>query len=266
MPIECAIPIRPVSGELFAETDRTVMQCAYAAHNHFGRLCDERVYENDVAARLRAEGLRDVFTQVPLTVTVGTFHKTYRLDLVVDQTVFELKALDAFAPAHEAQGLHYAALLGLDRVKLLNFGARSVQGRLLGTPFARIDRCNVTVERRRWKAVSASCERLTGHAEACLWEWGGFLEASLYQEALIWFCGGESACVRRLPVVRDSLSLGHHRVPLYDEGCGFVVTALGQNLAAHERELRRLLSNLPLRAWQWVNIHHQQMQLLTLTK
>ena len=256
----------PVSDEHFAETDRAVMRCAYAAQNHFGRLCEERVYENDVAARLRAEGLREVFTQVPLTVSLGAFRKTYRLDLVVQQTLFEVKAADAFAPPHEAQGLHYAALLGLDRVKLLNFGAPSVQGRLLGTPFARIDRHSVTTERQRWKAVSANCGPLAGHAEACLREWGGFLEASLYHEALVWFAGGEGVCIRRLPVVRDGLGLGHHRVALHADDCGFIVTTLGQNLVAHERELRRLLAALPLRAWQWVNIHHQQMQLVTLEK
>ena len=111
MPIECEIPIRPVSAESFDATDQLVMRCAYAAQNHFGRLCEERVYENDVAARLRAEGLREVFTQVPLTVSLGPFRKTHRLDLVVNQVVYELKALDGFVPVHIAQGLHYAALL-----------------------------------------------------------------------------------------------------------------------------------------------------------
>lgn len=266
MPIDCDIPIQPVRDASFAETDRLVMKCAYAAQNHFGRLCEERVYENDIAARLRAEGLRDVFTQVGLSVSLGTFRKLHRLDLVVNQSVFEVKAVETFALVHEAQGLHYAALLGIDRIKLLNFGAPSVQGRLLRTPFAGIVRGNVSVERSRWTAVSANCERLAGHAEACLRDWGGFLEVSLYHDALVAFAGGESVCLTRLPVTRDGLSVGQHRLPLHAQDCGFVVTALGQNLSAHEKELRRLLASLPLRALQWVNIHHQQMLLVTLTK
>ena len=48
--------------------------------------------------------------------------------------------------------------------------------------------------------------------------------------------------------------------------CAFAVTALGQHAAAHEKELRRLLAALPLRALQWVNVFHQQMDLVTLTK
>ena len=266
MPIACDIPIRPVSDASFADTDHLLMKCAYAAQNHFGRLCEEKVYENDVAARLRAEGLREVFTQVALHVSIGTFRKSYRLDLVVRESVAEFKALEAFVPAHEAQGLHYAALLGIDRIKLLNFGAPSVQGRLLATPFARIDRRDVSVDRTRWEAVSANCERLAGHAEACLRDWGGFLEVGLYHEALVEFAGGESACLTRLPVTRDRLNLGQHRLPLHAPDCGFIVTALGQGLGAHERELRRLLAGLPLRALQWVNIHHRQMQLVTLTR
>ncbi len=266
MPIECEIPIRPVSDARFAETDRLVMQCAYAAQNHFGRLHEERVYENDVAARLRAAGLRDVFTQVPLTVSLGAFRKTFRLDLVVNQTVFELKAVDAFVPLHDAQVLQYAALLRLERIKLLNFGAPSVQGRLLGAPFARTDRRAVIVERTRWQAVSANCAALADHAEACLREWGGFLEASLYHEALMWFAGGEAVCTRRLSVVRDGVELGHHATQLHAPDCAFVVTALGQHVAAHEKELRRLLAALPLRALQWVNIFHQQMDLVTLKR
>ena len=266
MPIECEIPIRPVSAESFDATDQLVMRCAYAAQNHFGRLCEERVYENDVAARLRAKGLREVFTQVPLTVSLAAFRKTHRLDLVVNQVVYELKALDGFVPAHIAQGLHYAALLGLDRVKLLNFGAPSVQGKLLGSPFATIDRHAVTVERSRWQAVSPNCAPLAGHAEACLRDWGGFLEASLYNEALVCHAGGEAHCVRRLTVTRNGMELGHHGAQMHANDCGFIVTALGQHHAAHEKELRRLLASLPLRAWQWVNIFHQQMQLVTLTR
>jgi len=53
---------------------------------------------------------------------------------------------------------------------------------------------------------------------------------------------------------------------MHAEDCGFVVTALGPNHGAHERELRRLLTGLPLRALQWVNIHHREMQLVTVTR
>ncbi len=104
------------------------MACSYASQNALGRLCDERVYENDVAARLKEHGLKDVHTQVPVTVTQAQFSKTYRLDLVVSGMVYELKAVAGWAPEHDTQAIHYAALLGIDRVKLLNFRPAKVDG------------------------------------------------------------------------------------------------------------------------------------------
>ena len=54
MPIQCSLTIPPLSDAAFAEIDHAVMACAYASQNSLGRLYDERVYENDMAARLRA--------------------------------------------------------------------------------------------------------------------------------------------------------------------------------------------------------------------
>ncbi len=265
MPIEAGASIKPVSDTAFAETDRLVMACAYASQNNLGRLCEERVYENDVAARLQAEGVTDVLTQVPVTVSLHGFRKTYRLDLVVNGVVYELKAADALAPAHEAQALHYAALLDIDRIKLLNVGSPSVQGRLLRTPFASIDRRAVIIDRTRWQPLTEQCANLADRAEVCLRGWGGFLAPQLIEEALIFFHGGEPDCTRRLPVTQNGLHLGHHPVNLHADEMAFMVTALGEGTAAHETQLVRLLKVRPLRGWQWINIHHTEMRLVTIT-
>ena len=76
MPIHPSLHLHSVSDTEFAVIDKAVMDCAYAAHNKFGRLFDERVYENDVAARLRSLGF-EVHTQVPFVVEYGSFRKTY---------------------------------------------------------------------------------------------------------------------------------------------------------------------------------------------
>src|SRR5262245_45619187 len=100
MPIRCPMTIRPVSDVAFDEIDRVVMGCSFASQNTLGRLCDERVYINDLAARLRAEGYTDLHTRLPLTVTHEGFSKIYRLDLVVNQMVYELKAVAGLSPEH----------------------------------------------------------------------------------------------------------------------------------------------------------------------
>ena len=79
MPITPSLHLESITDEQFAEIDKAVMRGAYAVHNKFGRLFDERVYENDLASRLRAEGF-DVHTQVPVSVTHGSFQKTYFLE------------------------------------------------------------------------------------------------------------------------------------------------------------------------------------------
>lgn len=68
MPITPSLHLEPVSDDEFAIIDKAVMRCAYAVHNKFGRLYDERIYENDLAARLRAEGF-DVYTQGPVNLS-----------------------------------------------------------------------------------------------------------------------------------------------------------------------------------------------------
>lgn len=263
MPIHAEIGLKVVSDAEFERIDSVVMACAYAAHNKLGRLCDERVYEADLAARLRAEGFSEVVTQVAVTASFRDFERTYRLDLVVDGIVYELKAVEALAPIHDAQVYHYAALLELDRIKLLNFGAESVEGRMRRCPFGAMDRRQVVVDRRRWEPVSEGCSALAETAGDCFKDWGGFLEARLHEDVLIFLSGGESGCVRRLPVIRDKLMLGSHKVHCHGEDVGFVVTSHAATVT-HERHLRSLLSLLPLHAWQWINIHNRSMQMITL--
>ena len=69
MPINCRLKLHSVSDADFEATDWVVMGSAFASQNELGRLCDERVYEKDIVARLRARGITDVFTQEPIVVS-----------------------------------------------------------------------------------------------------------------------------------------------------------------------------------------------------
>ena len=113
MPIHCSVEIPVLTLEQFKVGDYRIMGHAFACQNDLGRLCDEGVYETDLAARLRADGFRDVYTQQPVTVTHGDFSKTYYLDLLADGALYELKSVSALSGEHQAQLLHYMLLLGL---------------------------------------------------------------------------------------------------------------------------------------------------------
>ena len=85
MPITRSLASRRISQDEFAAIDYRVMRHAFDSQNELGRLCDEIIYRNDLAARLQKAGLGPIRTEVPVTVTHRDFSKTYRLDLVVGE-------------------------------------------------------------------------------------------------------------------------------------------------------------------------------------
>ena len=266
MPIASLITVHNLAREEFDERDAVVMRCAYASQNALGRLCDERVYENDLALRLRADGFKNVHTQVPVILSHGSFRKEYRFDLLADDALYELKTVAAFAPQHEAQVLHYAMLMAVSHAKLLNFRSPRVQGRLRFNALTSEARRMLSWETSGWHELSPDCATLKARVRDLLADWGAFLECRAYEEALIHLCGGEAACVRRVPIARDGVELGTHSVPCFGEGVFFVVTALSSDLVAQRSHLQRLLNLTPMRGVQWVNLSHATIQFVTLER
>lgn len=265
MPIACPIQIRNLTPSEFDERDDVVMRCAYAAQNALGRLCDERVYENDLAMRLRAEGFKSIHTQVPVMVTHDGFAKEYRLDLVADDALYELKTVSAFAPPHDAQALHYAMLTNINHAKLVNFRTGKVQGRLLFNVLVDDRRRVACVEDADWSSLSPQCEVLRGRLRSLLADWGGGLDWRLYEEALVHFCGGETRCVRRIPVCLEGVELGSHAVNSHADGLFFLVTTFTESLEIQRRHIARLLALTRMRAIQWINLNHTTAQLQTIS-
>src|SRR5689334_2308739 len=122
MPVACPIAPEPLSQEDFGKLEYEMVRFAYEAHNCFGRLCDEEIYQNDLAARIRAACLGSVHREVPLTITHGTFSKSSFLDLVLaNSAVYELKTAENIIDEHEAQLLNYLLLWGGAHGKIINF-------------------------------------------------------------------------------------------------------------------------------------------------
>lgn len=266
MPFHCPLPIPALSRDEFEERDRVVMSCAYSSQNELGRLCDERVYENDMAVRLRAAGCGDVHTQVPLTVSHGDFTKTYRLDLVADGALYELKTVSELSGAHDAQLLNYMLLLEIPRAKLLNFRGAKVQGALRATPLDHTKRRAFSVDASRWSERSGECRRLFDTMVELLGDWGAFLDVRLYEQALVHFTGGENRVVCEIPLSRAGCELGTHRFPVHATGCAFAVTAFATGSEIHESHLRRLLAHTPLDGIQWINVAHARVQFVSITR
>ncbi|MCX6854979.1 MAG: GxxExxY protein [Verrucomicrobia bacterium] len=264
MPIEHSLQLKSISDAEFAVIDKVVMDCAYAAHNKFGRLFDERVYENDVAARLRALGL-EVHTQVPLVVGHGSFRKTYYLDLIVNNMLYELKVVSSLTLDHDAQALNYAMLQDIRLVKLLNFGEAKVRGKVLSNAVRTPDRYQPTLRKSGMHLVTPHCERLISHFKDLLHDWGTHLSSHLYNEALIHHFGGEARCIQRMELNDRAVKLGTHRVQLYAENHAFIVTSLSRDQAAYVSHLDILLSHTDLELIQWINLNRSRVEITTLS-
>lgn len=266
MPIHCPAQIRVLSAEEFEERDFRIMRQAYDSQNELGRLCDERVYEADLRARLRADGFGEVLTQLPVTVSHGGFAKRYFLDLIADDALYELKAQTALTGEDDAQLIHYVLLVGIRRGKLLNFRTPKVQGRLLATSLSHDTRRQVREDTTRWRPVSSECKQLRETLLSLLADWGAFLDFNLYQEALIHFAGGEERVAKRLPLRRNAIELADQRFLVHASGVAFRVTALTEATQAQESNLRRLLALTDLKAMQWINLNHAEVQFVTLLR
>ncbi|GDY19808.1 hypothetical protein LBMAG56_11530 [Verrucomicrobiota bacterium] len=264
MPIHRPLELQSISDRAFAEIDAMVMSCAYATQNHFGRLFDERIYENDLAQRLRANGF-EVHTQVPIRVTHGSFEKTYYLDLVVNQMLYELKVVSTMLREHDAQALHYAMLEDIRLVKLLNFGEAEVRGKLLRNALTEPERNQPTMRKTGWKPLGPRCTELVEHLKELIRDWGTHLDYRLYNEALIHHIGGEANCLQRTKLMSGSVTLGTHPVPHHDAELGFIVTGFTRPQPSYRQHLEVLLQHArSLKGIQWINLNHARLEVTTI--
>lgn len=266
MPIHCPVQIKPLDAAVFEALDYRVMGHAYASQNELGRLCDECAYQADLKARLLNDGFRLVLTEVPVTVTHRDFSKKYYLDLVADDAIYELKADAAFTSAHEAQLLNYVFLLGIPRGKLLNFRPAKVQGQILATSLTPETRRRFTITTERWLEPTPECGMLRQTLHDLLNDWGAFLEVGLYQEALIHFMGGAAKVEQRVNLSRCGIDLGGQRMSVHSPGIAFRLTAVSEGQQHVESHLRRLLALTNLKAIQWINLNHAQIEFTTIQK
>jgi GxxExxY protein len=265
MPITSPLCLSPVSQEEFAEFDYQFMRHAFDCQNELGRLCEEAIYQNDLAARLQAAGL-PALKEFPVTVAHRDFAKTYSLDLVVaNGGVYELKTAQGLAREHEAQLLNYLFLCGLQHGKLINFRAAKVESRFVNTTLTHTGRRQFTVEMSTWQESNRT-DQSFGENLLCLPnDWGCGLELALYTEALIHFAGGATQVVQRLPLTRGGETLGNQCFNLLNPETAFRLTALAADTSDYEEQLRALLRLSPLRTIHWVNFARKRVQLVSIS-
>ena len=106
----------------------TIIGCAMKVHTALGAGFLESVYRNALAHELRKTGLK-IGCEQPIAVHYdGRIVGDFKADLLVeDAVIIELKAVQAFAAAHEVQLVNYLTATGIDIGLLLNFGTSKLE-------------------------------------------------------------------------------------------------------------------------------------------
>lgn len=267
MPIHCSFNANLIGEREFHAIDYEVMKLVFAIHRDLGRLWNEKIYQNELADRCQKAGFEKVDTEVPIEVSYKGFKKNYYVDLILnDAMIYELKAVRALAGEHQQQALHYLFLLGIQHGKLLNLRPASVEHRFVSTRLTRERRFEFTIADARWKELNEDCLWLKQLMMNLLNEWGAFLDTDLFYDAIYHFRGGEESVVKEVKVMNGSTLLGTQKVHLINSGTAFKISSMTKDKKRYEHHLLRFLQHTPLRAIQWINFDHHQIEFKTVSR
>ena len=264
MPITMGLDAEPISSQHFYELDYKVMKLFFSIHNEMGRLWNEKIYQNELAHRCKQVGFDNVNIEVPITVSYNDFVKVYYIDLLVNNAIYELKTATALNNVHEKQAINYLMLSGIKHGKLINFRTKSVQHRFVSTRIKPLDRFNFYINDSDWENLDEDSKWLKQIFTSLLKEWGLFLDISLFYEAIGYFRGGYENIYRELEVKTETHKLGLQKVHLLNPDIGFEISSVTKDAKNYEKHLRRLIQFTPLKAIQWINIDHHNVEFKTL--
>jgi GxxExxY protein len=261
MPIHCPIATKRITQDEFKRLASEVMHHVFAIHNEFGRFFDEQVYKKELADRMGGVAL-----EIAVTVTHGTFSKTYYVDVLINSSgLFEFKAADAIHPRHRGQTLNYLLLLDLGHGKVINVRPEIVGHEFVNCPKRLVDLRNPVIYDQRWDSRVDGAAAFRDQLMPLIADWGAGLEVSLYEEAVTHFLGGESQVLLPVPVMGKKGHLADQRMRMVAPDVAFKITALQERLDEFEIQARKLIQHTTLKAVHWANITQDTITFRTLT-
>ena len=152
MPVKHGVMIKPIPEDEFHLLDHKIMEIVFSIHKDFGRFCDEKIYQNELAYRCRNTGFETVTTEVPIQVSYEDFFKTYYMDLLINNRVmYELKTVKVITGEHRKQALNYLLLMGMHHGKLINMRPESVQYSFISTKLTKEKRYKFIIDDGQWE-------------------------------------------------------------------------------------------------------------------
>jgi GxxExxY protein len=266
MPILCKIECKPLQPEEFKALDRLVMRHAFDIHNILGRFCDEKIYQTELAKRLQHDGV-ETHREVPITISYKTFSKTYYIDLLaVRGIIYELKCVKNINTANQAQLINYLLLTGLINGKLINFRGHSVEHRFVSTTLSQTDRMQFSLRDQLWDNNLPGARKLKELCCDILNDWGCFLSASLYQEALLHFTSGPNSGALPVEIHSNGAIAGTQSMNLLNPSEAWHLSSIHQYESSYKIHLQRLLNHTKLEHLHWINMNNHTIIMETLKR
>jgi GxxExxY protein len=251
--------IRPTQSE-FGQIAYDVMNCVYAIHNEFGRFFDEAVYKKELADRMPGMEL-----ELPVTITYGTFSKTYKLDvLALKRGIFEFKAAESIVGRHRAQTINYLLLFDLPHGLIINVRPESVGKEFVNCHLRLETLKKPYLDATNFDTSMAGASFFHDQLLSLIQDWGSGLDTGLYEEALTHFLGGEEQVLLPVPVMGAKGHLHDQKMRLVAPGVAFKLTSFPDRLEAFETHAHRLLQHTNLQAIHWANITHSHVTFKTI--
>ena len=265
MPITLPHPITALSEEAFHKLDYSVMAIAFDIHNQMGRFYDEQIYKNKLKQQCYTKGF-NVESEVEIKLTHKNYSKSLFIDLLINNTVYELKTIKSIQDPQRTQTMDYLFTSNTQHGKIINFRPSSVEHEFVSTTLDHESRKKFHIQSSRWKEYSEKARQLTRGLSSVLNDWGSFLDTHLYEKALIHILGGDQNIIRSIEIHSDGLQLGQQKFACLSDSEFFLITAAKNNTNKYEAHLKCLLSNTPMEVLYWINLNRSTVQLVTLDK
>ena len=265
MPIIPSHPITALSEEAFHKLDYSVMAIAFDIHNRMGRFYDEQIYKNKLKQQCLAKGLH-VGSEVEIKLIHEDYAKSLFVDLLINNSVYELKTIKSIQEPQRIQTLDYLFSSNTQHGKIINFRPPSVEHEFVSTTLNHESRKEFHIQDSRWKEHSPNARKLRSCLSNIINDWGAFLDTHLYEEVLIHLLGGEQEIIRPIEINSDGISLGRQKLACLSDSEFFLITAAKGETKRFETHLNRLLLNTPMQILYWINLNRSTIQLVTLEK
>jgi hypothetical protein len=150
---------------------------------------------------------------------------------------------------------------------LINLRSEQLQQEFGNNTLMHRDRLRFQFSADAWQGPVAGADQFRSLLSDILNDWGTGLSLSLYEEAIVHFCGGDAVSIRPSAVFLNGNNLGLQNMRFVTGGTAFKMTAFENPKSRDQfaRHAQCLVNHADIEALLWANIGRHTVTLRTLT-